>query len=187
MKDLKADKILFELLSPFGFKGNQIEKIRQALSGQAGKQFTSNAHQLIKDREELIIQPIAKKNRQNSVLMEEEVRSFQGVSISIKKKEEIDFKIDENPRVAQLDYDKLTFPLTIRKWEKGDVFIPLGMVGKKKLSDYFTDKKMSLFEKEKVRVLVSNGEIVWIINHRINDHYKITPGTDLIYQMITEE
>jgi tRNA(Ile)-lysidine synthase len=83
--------------------------------------------------------------------------------------------------IAQFDFDKLVFPLTLRKWEKGDVFYPIGMKGKKKLSDYFIDKKLSLLEKDNSWVLESNGQIIWVVGQRMDDRYKISPQTKKIY------
>ena len=78
---------------------------------------------------------------------------------------------------ACFDYDKLTFPLTIRKPKAGDAFIPLGMKGRKKLSDFFIDQKFSQIEKENTWLLCSNNDIIWIINHRMSDTCKITQRT----------
>ena len=67
--------------------------------------------------------------------------------------------------------------MEVRKWKKGDKFIPYGMKGQKKVSDYLTDKKFSLFQKEKQYVVCSEGKIVWLIGERIDDRFKITDKT----------
>jgi tRNA(Ile)-lysidine synthase len=90
------------------------------------------------------------------------------------------FLLQNNPDLAQLDYEKLQFPLKIRKWKPGDAFIPLGMKGKKLLSDFFIDQKFSAAEKQNTWLLVSKNEIVWIIGHRISDKFKITEKTKTI-------
>jgi len=69
------------------------------------------------------------------------------------------------------------FPLVIRKWQPGEYFQPLGMQGFKKLSDYFVDEKFSLPEKEAVWILYSENKVVWIIGHRIDNRYRVTPET----------
>ena len=71
--------------------------------------------------------------------------------------------IERNKRYLYADLDLLTFPLTLRKWRKGDWFIPFGMKGRKKLSDYFTNQKFSLKDKEEVWILLSGEDIVWIV------------------------
>ena len=73
--------------------------------------------------------------------------------------------------------DKLQYPLVLRRWKRGDWFIPYGMKGRKKLSDFFADKKMNLIEKERVWLLVSGDDIVWIVGHRVDARYAVTEKT----------
>ena len=80
-----------------------------------------------------------------------------------------------------LDFDKLKFPLVLRKWEKGDFFFPLGMKGKKKLSDFFIDNKISIPEKEQIWVLCSDNEIMWIVGLRLDERFKILENTKKAY------
>ena len=88
---------------------------------------------------------------------------------------------NSNQSIACLDFDELDFPLKIRKWEFGDRFIPLGMNSYKKLSDFFVDLKLSLFEKEKVFLLCSGNEIIWVVGYRIDDRFKVTSKTKKMY------
>lgn len=90
---------------------------------------------------------------------------------------EVKFNIDKNFSVLYLDYDKISTKLEIRKWKKGDWFIPFGMKGRKKMSDYFSDNKFTLFDKENAWILCSGEDIVWLIGHRSDDRFKITPST----------
>ena len=87
------------------------------------------------------------------------------------------FKISDSRFMACIDRDRVQFPLLIRRWEKGDYFKPLGMTGFKKISDFFVDSKLSLVEKENVWILTNGEQVVWIIGHRLDDRYKITPAT----------
>ncbi|OQX99886.1 MAG: hypothetical protein B6I24_01505 [Bacteroidetes bacterium 4572_128] len=84
---------------------------------------------------------------------------------------------------ANLDFEKLKFPLILRNWKNGDYFYPFGMYGKKKLSDFFTDKKFSIFEKEKIMLLISDEKIVWIIGQRIDRRFKIDKKTKKIFRI----
>ena len=68
---------------------------------------------------------------------------------------------------------KLSFPLKIRKWQAGDHFVPFGMKGTKKMSDFMKDEKFSLPQKENTWVLLSDNKIVWVINHRLDDRFKV--------------
>ena len=71
---------------------------------------------------------------------------------------------------------KLKFPLLIRKWKEGDLFVPFGMKGKKKLSDYFKDEKFSLPQKEQTWLLYSGQDLVWIINQRADNRFSVEKG-----------
>lgn len=82
-----------------------------------------------------------------------------------------------------LDFNKLKFPLEIRNWRIGDWFVPLGMKGKKKLSDFFVDEKFTIQQKENTFVMVSGDDIVCILGHRIDDRYKLTNATTSIYKI----
>jgi len=82
-----------------------------------------------------------------------------------------------------MDADKVRFPMICRLWQEGDRFVPLGMSGYKKLSDFFTDAKLDLKMKESQTVLVSHGEIICLLGHRIDDRYKITSSTSNILEV----
>jgi tRNA(Ile)-lysidine synthase len=93
------------------------------------------------------------------------------------------FKIPDSRFVACIDLDKIQFPLLIRKWQHGDYFKPLGMQGFKKISDFFIDSKLSLTDKENVWIVANGEQVVWIIGHRLDDRYKITPLTQNILKL----
>jgi tRNA(Ile)-lysidine synthase len=82
-----------------------------------------------------------------------------------------------------VDTDKIKFPLQLRKWSEGDVFQPFGMKGKKKLSKFFKDEKLSLVAKENIWVLCSNKQIMWVIGHRPDERFKVTPETKQILKI----
>ena len=78
---------------------------------------------------------------------------------------------------ASFDADKLIFPLTVRKWQKGDYFYPKGMRGRKKLSKFFKDEKLSIPEKENIWLLCAENEVAWIVGLRSDERYKVTEET----------
>jgi tRNA(Ile)-lysidine synthase len=82
-----------------------------------------------------------------------------------------------SPTTCFLNSDNIKFPLTIRTWKTGDYFYPLGMKGKKLLSDFFTDEKYSHLEKENQLLLLTKNDVLWVIGKRIDDRYKITDST----------
>jgi tRNA(Ile)-lysidine synthase len=90
------------------------------------------------------------------------------------------YTIPSENRYAILDWDQLVFPLILRRWKAGDHFQPLGMKGSKKISDFLIDNKVPLPDKQHVWVVESSGNIVWVVNHRIDDKYKITANTSRI-------
>lgn len=82
---------------------------------------------------------------------------------------------------AYINADKVQGKLRIRKWEKGDWFIPFGMQGKQKISDYFINNKLSLKEKKDSWLLCDSEKVVWIIGHRSDNRYRINSATKNIY------
>ncbi len=176
---------LYELLKSYGFLFSQAEDLVQSLGHESGKLFESETHELLKDRDFLII----RKRLNNKDFSEIEVfENDTDICFPICLKMEnflrdAGFKIPVSPQIAALDFDRLKFPLSIRKWEKGDYFYPLGSRFKKKLSDFFIDRKFNLFEKEEVFLLCSGEDIVWIIGHQIDNRFKITDQTKSVFQM----
>ena len=94
-----------------------------------------------------------------------------------------DFVIDKSPNVALLDADKIAFPLTLRHWQHGDRFHPLGMKGSKLLSDFFVDQKFTEAQKRSAFLLVSaDNQILWVVGLRIDDRFKVTMETKSVFQ-----
>jgi tRNA(Ile)-lysidine synthase len=182
------DSYLFELLSPFGFNDATIAQIKNSFGSLPGKQFLSPTHRLIKDREHLII-----VNKESSLHRSADQLFFEsGISclddpfhLKFTVVEDVDhYSIPDSPGIASLDYDKLSFPLLLRRWQQGDYFYPLGLEKKKKLSDFFIDEKLSLVEKENAWLLISNEDIVWVVGKRIDHRYRKTDRTELIYKIV---
>lgn len=74
--------------------------------------------------------------------------------------------------------EKLMFPLTIRNWQTGDYFYPLGMNHKQKLSDFFVQQKVPLHQKKQIPILINgNQEVVWIGGFRLDNRYKVHPDS----------
>ena len=165
LEDTAPQSLLHEWLSPVGFNSSQIKDIHQSLKNeQSGKLFISNKWELLRDRNFLILQPKQKEENIPEIIIE---------TIEVDN----DFILLKDKNIACLDADKVALPLEIRKWKKGDKFFPFGMKGQKKVSDYLTDKKFSLFQKEKQYVACSEGKIVWLIGERTDERFKITERT----------
>ena len=168
---------LYEMLNPFGF--SEVNNIAKGLKTQSGKQFHSTTHRIIIDRERLFILPIKEQNYSSIQIEKSESEVFSPIHLRFNFSEDLTIHNDIN--FAILDYEKLHFPLELRKWEKGDFFFPLGMKGKKKLSDFFVDNKTSIHDKEQKWVLCSAGDIIWVVGMRIDERYKISDKTKKAY------
>ncbi|WP_165025727.1 tRNA lysidine(34) synthetase TilS [Dysgonomonas sp. ZJ279] len=178
--------ILFEILSVYKFNSETIDGIFNALNGISGKIFYSNTHRVLKDRGQLVISEKEETNTSNNnfEINEATTTLFSPVNFKIETIfNSPNLNIEKDKNILYIDKNKLHFPLTIRRWQQGDWFIPFGMKGKKKVSDYFTDQKLSLFEKENIWLLCSKDAIVWIIGHRSDDRYRITTTTSEIIKI----
>ncbi len=176
--------ILFELIREFGFKPEQMDDILESLHRESGRKFYSETHRLVKDREYLLIS-FLKANTEKLFYLEENTATMNfPVQLSFEKMDrKPDFRFSSNPNVADLDADKLDYPLIIRHWREGEYFQPLGMSGLKKLSDFFIDEKYSIPEKESAWILSCGDQLVWLVGKRIDDRYKITPITKRILRI----
>jgi tRNA(Ile)-lysidine synthase len=180
-KTTASKLILFELIKDFGFNSSQAKDVYNALQAQSGKAFTSDTHTLIKDRDFLLIKEKEGANDASEFYIKEgdkEIKQPIKLRISfikgnIKSISTKDFSSDK----AFIDADKITFPLTLNKWKQGDKFIPLGMKGFKKLSDFFTAEKATLFDKQNQWVLRCQSDIVWLVGKRVDDRFKVSTST----------
>lgn len=93
------------------------------------------------------------------------------------------FTLLRNRNILYADSDKLSFPLTLRHWQEGDTFQPLGMKGTKKVSDFFSDNKFSLIDKENTWILCSGDDIIWIVGYRPDERFKVSSGTKNILRI----
>jgi tRNA(Ile)-lysidine synthase len=176
-------QLLFEWLRQYGFNTDQCRFIFEAMETGVGNKYYSPTHQLIIGRNELQlseINPVEEVEVQIGV-GEEEIVSPVHLCFS-KWEKNADFVIDKSPNMAQLDFDKLKFPLTLRHWRHGDRFHPLGMKGSKLLSDFFVDQKFTDVQKKNVFLLVSaENEILWVVGYRIDDRFKVTNSTKTLF------
>jgi tRNA(Ile)-lysidine synthase len=167
--DFPEPAVCWRMLDEFGFSLDQAEDIL-SLDHQSGKIFLSPSHRLVVDREQLIVQPMASEDKGSAVKIMGEGKYTLGKQQIQCRMATGQFSSDKNE--AWLDHDKLNFPLIWRKWKVGDRFVPLGMTGFKKVSDFLIDEKLSLPEKEYVTVVESRGEIVWVVGMRVDERVK---------------
>ena len=173
--------VLYEILNEYGFPAIVSEKLSVNSFFQPGKQFFSDTHILLIDRDFLLIQPKANSEEAcvNIVSQEELSQYFDIEEFEYQK----DMVFEKNPDILYLPKDKLTFPLQIRSWRSGDYFYPLGTKGRQKLSDFFTDHKIDRFTKSKIRLLCSEDQIIWIIGWRSDERFKIQEKNTICYKI----
>jgi tRNA(Ile)-lysidine synthase len=94
-----------------------------------------------------------------------------------------EIRMSADPNTEYVDADTLGKECVLRSWKEGDWFVPLGMREKKKLSDFFIDEKIPLFEKLAIPIFVSDGEIVWVCGKRLDDRHKIMPTTTRVVKL----
>jgi len=175
---LHNKSILFELFKPYGITNALLNDLIKVIDGKTGGQIITDSYRIIKNRKEIIISHEDFLNETSyNIENIESFCNFPGISSAKNVKISESYEISSDPHIACLDSQKVSFPVIIRKWKPGDFFYPLGMNQKKKLSDYFIDKKYSIFDKENIFILESDKKIVWIIGDRIDDRFKITSST----------
>ena len=174
-KSIEPKSVLHEIIRHYNF--SDIDSVFDSIDSDSGREFFSKTHYLVKDREYYLI---TKKINFVSIKIHESTDAVKSpIFIRFKL---IDpsgqNKIKNN---ALLDYSKLSFPLTLRSYKKGDWFIPSGMTGKKKLSDFFIDNKFSMIDKKKCLVLCSQEDIVWVVGRRVDERYKLVGTQEKAY------
>lgn len=177
------DIVLFSIVKKYEFNSDQAKAIQHSINS-VGAKFYSKSFELLIDRNEILIK---KKQSEKELIFSIPSEGVYKEPISISFEQvAIPQTLSSTKNNVFLDAEKLIFPLEIRKWKEGDWFIPLGMTGKKKLSDFLIDNKISRFEKDQTWVLLSDHKIVWVINQRLDDRFKIDSSTKKVIRVVTE-
>lgn len=184
MRQPFAEPVLYECVSEFGFNSSQAEQMMKIIGQKSGFTFSSATHKLLIDRNQIIVEPLEDDDFQPVSISQPQNLPDLGITLQLVPAS--DFQIDRRQSVACLDFDKLQFPLTLRRWQNGDSFYPLGMNRAKKLSDFFIDNKIDLFEKEKTLVLVSAGKIAWIVGMRPDNRFKVDEKTKQVLVIVSQ-
>jgi tRNA(Ile)-lysidine synthase len=174
--------ILYTLLNKHGFSYDQAVAIGQVMEN-TGAMFYAAGWSLNIDRDHLILAPIVEPAE--AVLLNKDGDNIE-LATGILTTSVIDAKnytISHDPTIAALDIDLLNFPLQVRPYLESESFYPLGMKGRKKISDFLIDAKVPRTLKSEVMVLVNNNEIVWLVGMRINDRYKISATTKKVFEV----
>ena len=181
MQTAAPSTVLFEMLIGEGVPKPLASESVCLLEAQTGRKCEMDGVEIVRNREYIEVQKSFGENDESVVTVNAigELKKY-GFEISFAYCDD-DFVFDKNPQVAYIDVKKLKFPLTLRKWNFGDKFMPLGMKGMRKLSDFFKDEKLSQAEKSNVRILESDGKIVWVVGMRIDERFKFDKDTKEVY------
>ncbi len=175
--------IIYEITKSFGFTSGQVDEICALLDSQTGRYVDSHTHRVLRNRNWLIITPL--HGRESAHIVIEDAADIINFSQGTLKFSSLNKKVDINVgrNIALIDQDEIAFPLVLRQWKTGDYFYPLGMRKKKKIARFLIDQKVSGHEKENVWVLESDKRIVWVVNHRIDDRFKIAESSSNILKI----
>ncbi len=191
MKKLPSPRsLLFHILSPLGFSSSDIEDVYESINAQPGKRFYSNkGYRLTRDRDCFLLDKVRSQTSESDFYIDADCNEVKHPMHLKIEKTSSDNAIVKDKSILYLDIDTISFPLVLRRWKPGDWFIPFGMTGRKKLSDYFTDRKFSASDKENVWILISGDDIVWIVGERSDNRFRVTDTTRnmLVIHIIGEE
>lgn len=177
LKPLEA--YIHALFSEYGF--TEWEDLQHLLTAMSGKVVYSKTHRLVKDRDVLLLSSISDKVETQYEIVESCAQIENPINLSISN---VDLIEETGPNVLYVDKETLKYPMTLRKWHKGDYFYPLGMRGRKKISKYFKDEKVDVIAKEKQWLLCSGDDIIWVVGKRADDRYKITNSSKKILKIV---
>ncbi len=183
----ESKTILFEILHPFGFNTDIISQIYEVLTQQSGKTFDSGQYKAIHDRNMLfIVRKTIEDVEPVSITVPEGTYSLLGTTIHVSLVDRKSVEIIRDKSIAMLDFDEISFPITLRVWQQGDSFAPFGMKGRKKISDFLINEKVPLVEKDSISVLEVGGKIAWVVGMRISQDFAITEKTEKVLMIKAE-
>ena len=179
------ETLLYEWLRPYGFSRIVVSELFESLTGLSGKQFYSATHQVLKDRDRLYIAPQREESAWQPVEIPVATGEFtQPLRLSCRLMVRTpDFQMERTADTAYFDADKLPDRLSLRLPRTGDWFVPFGMRGRKKLSDFFADQKMTRWEKSQQPLLCAGDSIIWVVGRRVDDRFRVEETTKIIFSV----
>lgn len=176
---VSSEYILYSIIHDYSFSPSQIEQISENFDAPSGKMWTSKTHNLLVDRGMLIVCKInSYDNNKRIMKIPENGNYFYNENLEFRFKVSditADFTPSKVADMITLDADKIHFPLTIRHIKTADRFVPFGMDGSKLLSDFLTDNKLTVFDKQQQLVIEdAQGNIIWVVGIRTDNRYRIT-------------
>lgn len=175
--------VLYQWIKDFGFSYQDAVRMVATSSNSSGQQFYSKSHTLVHDRNSFVI--TVNLNDQNwLVSIDRDGKEVQTPLGKLFIREGIaEVQLGKSKCLAHVDASKLNGELVLRTWQEGDAFYPLGMSGKKKLSDFMIDNKIPVNLKNRIPLLCRGKDIIWVVGYRLDDRFKITEDTDEIIEL----
>ena len=167
--------VLAEVLSSFGVNYVTAKEIFEA-RGKSGKSFPVENWLITMDRSTIYFDPNDDLDFDELVIDSEGEYKVGERIFEISKIDKADVQFNSEYE-GFFDLKSLKFPIRIRPWREGDRFQPIGMKGNKKVSAFLIDEKIPVSKKKEILILESNGEIAWVVGHRIANPFKITGQT----------
>lgn len=175
---------LYEFVQEFGFSFAQVEELLRLLQGPTGKRVSTHTHTALKDREDLLIYKSVEKIV--PFVLPIDFSNPYGVYFTLIQ-ETSDYQYPTVKNKIALDFQSLEFPLSIRSWEQGDSFYPIGMKNRVKLKDFYVNIKLSRKEKAETLLLIDAQErIVWVVGHRMDDRFKVRKDSSQILEVVAK-
>jgi tRNA(Ile)-lysidine synthase len=153
------------------------------LGSSPGRYILTSTHRLLRDRDKILITEISDDAPPAFVFSSIDEMRLSGLFADLRITVRSDEPLPGSRLTACIDLSLVDFPVTVRHWEPGDRFVPLGMSQSKKLSDFLIDMKIPVTDKEKVLLLLSGERVIWVMGYRIDDRFKVTDRTDRILIM----
>jgi tRNA(Ile)-lysidine synthase len=176
--------ILYYLLNRYAVNAAMNKDILQSLENPPGAVFLTRTHKIVRDREHLVIIPLDQVDQGFEFELSGPGQFETGVGLfRVEKLAREQVRMTDSKSIALLDADHCSFPIQVRSWNIGDTFSPLGMTGTKLLSDFFTDEKVDATLRNKIPVLISDGNIIWVAGMRISHLHKISGKTQTVFRI----
>ena len=174
--------ILWKWLEDKNFSSAQMDEVLSLKDSQVGKFVESETHEVIRERESLTLKTKVDSQAEDKLIADiDALREVEMFKAALSNQSEV--RIEKESRHAYFDFDKIEFPLIIRRWKSGDRFVPFGRTKEDKVKDFLTHQKIPSSQKKEALVLCSAKEILWVIGIRTDDRFKIGADTEKVLHL----
>jgi tRNA(Ile)-lysidine synthase len=174
---------IYELFKRYGLTSQQTEEMISLFDSSPGRYILTSTHRLLRDRGRFLITERSDDQPPSYVFSTVDEMRLSGLFADLRITGPSDDLLPRSKLTACVDLSLVDFPVTVRHWEPGDRFAPLGMSQFKKISDFLIDLKVPVTDKEKVLLLLSGNKVMWVMGYRIDDRFKVTDSTERIMIM----